>query len=200
VDAFTPLIALVAAAAAAGCVHTLLGPDHYVPMIALARLRGWSRTRALVWTAVFGIAHCATTVAAVAVAGDAAGEGSALRSDLAAALLAGVGIALLLAALRRRRSAGRFAGGWTGLLFAAFAVGPCEWLVPALAGAFAEQGASGFLVVAASFTAATGATMVAAVAIALRALPAPRAREARWLAIAPGLAIAASGLAIAVGL
>ena len=36
------LIWMVLAAAALGVVHTLLGPDHYLPFIFLSRARGWS--------------------------------------------------------------------------------------------------------------------------------------------------------------
>ena len=43
VSTFSP--SLLAAAFGVGVVHTLLGPDHYLPFIMLAKARGWSRWR-----------------------------------------------------------------------------------------------------------------------------------------------------------
>jgi len=36
------LILILGSAAFIGFIHTLLGPDHYVPFVALARSRNWS--------------------------------------------------------------------------------------------------------------------------------------------------------------
>jgi hypothetical protein len=55
-------LSLFAAAFGVGVVHTLLGPDHYLPFIMLARARGWSRLRTAVVTAVCGIGHVASSV------------------------------------------------------------------------------------------------------------------------------------------
>ncbi len=40
-----------------GVVHTLLGPDHYLPFIAMARARGWSARRTLSITLACGLGH-----------------------------------------------------------------------------------------------------------------------------------------------
>jgi len=53
---------LIFSAFAVGLVHTLLGPDHYVPFIALARARQWSLTKASVITALCGIGHILSAV------------------------------------------------------------------------------------------------------------------------------------------
>ena len=53
---------VVTAAAVAGFVHTLAGPDHYLPFIALARVRGWSMVRTMGWTFVCGIGHIASAL------------------------------------------------------------------------------------------------------------------------------------------
>jgi hypothetical protein len=55
-------ISLLAAAFGVGVVHTLLGPDHYLPFIMLARARGWSRTRTVVVTGACGVGHIASSV------------------------------------------------------------------------------------------------------------------------------------------
>ncbi|MBD3872983.1 MAG: sulfite exporter TauE/SafE family protein [Acidobacteria bacterium] len=53
---------LVAAAFGVGVVHTLLGPDHYLPFIMLARARGWSRLRTVLVTSACGLGHVASSV------------------------------------------------------------------------------------------------------------------------------------------
>jgi nickel/cobalt transporter (NicO) family protein len=99
--------ALVVTAATIGVVHTLLGPDHYVPFIALARSRAWSLRRALGVTAVCGVGHVVGSIAlgAVGVAfGWAVGglvEIEAWRGTVAGWLLLGVGIAYTAWGVRR---------------------------------------------------------------------------------------------------
>ena len=53
---------LLAAAFGVGVVHTLLGPDHYLPFIMLARARGWSRLRTVAVTVGCGIGHILSSV------------------------------------------------------------------------------------------------------------------------------------------
>jgi hypothetical protein len=48
---------LVATAFSVGCLHTLLGPDHYVPFAAMARCDGWSARKTLWVTAMCGLGH-----------------------------------------------------------------------------------------------------------------------------------------------
>ena len=58
----TTLPALCSSALAIGVFHTLLGPDHYLPFVALSKARAWSRRRTLLITAGFGFAHTVGTV------------------------------------------------------------------------------------------------------------------------------------------
>ncbi|KAB2960358.1 MAG: hypothetical protein F9K16_11835, partial [Thermoanaerobaculia bacterium] len=44
-------------------MHTLLGPDHYVPFVALARSRSWPLSRTLAVTAACGAGHVAGSLA-----------------------------------------------------------------------------------------------------------------------------------------
>jgi len=53
---------LLAAAFGVGVVHTLLGPDHYLPFIMLARARGWSRLQTVAVTVGCGIGHILSSV------------------------------------------------------------------------------------------------------------------------------------------
>jgi nickel/cobalt transporter (NicO) family protein len=45
-----------------GLVHTLLGPDHYVPFIAMAKVRRWSLTRTALITLLCGLGHVLSAV------------------------------------------------------------------------------------------------------------------------------------------
>jgi hypothetical protein len=54
---------LVAAAAGVALVHTLLGPDHYLPFIMLARARHWTVARTTVVTALCGLGHVVSSLA-----------------------------------------------------------------------------------------------------------------------------------------
>lgn len=44
------------------CLHTITGPDHYLPFIALSKTRGWSLGRTLFWTVVCGCGHVWSSV------------------------------------------------------------------------------------------------------------------------------------------
>jgi len=50
-------VVLCATAASIGFVHTALGPDHYVPFLAMSRAGNWSPAKTLRVTALCGIAH-----------------------------------------------------------------------------------------------------------------------------------------------
>jgi sulfite exporter TauE/SafE len=54
---------LVGSAAAIGAVHTLLGPDHYLPFIVLSKARRWSLRKTLGITALCGLGHIGGSVA-----------------------------------------------------------------------------------------------------------------------------------------
>jgi threonine/homoserine/homoserine lactone efflux protein len=97
VDAFS--LDLLAAAAAIALTHTVLGPDHTLPFVMLARARHWSRRRTLVVTFLCGIGHVGSSVL-LGTVGLALGYGVAhitaaetARGDLAAWALVAVGTA-----------------------------------------------------------------------------------------------------------
>lgn len=49
-------------AASLGVIHTLLGPDHYLPFIVLSKARNWTRTRTLWITFISGVGHVGGSV------------------------------------------------------------------------------------------------------------------------------------------
>ncbi len=44
------------------CLHTLTGPDHYLPFIALSKARGWNFGKTLMWTIICGCGHVWSSV------------------------------------------------------------------------------------------------------------------------------------------
>lgn len=53
---------LMITAVSIACLHTVTGPDHYVPFIALSKSRGWTFARTLFWTIVCGCGHVWSSV------------------------------------------------------------------------------------------------------------------------------------------
>lgn len=101
------LAMLTLSAATIAFVHTLLGPDHYLPFIAMARARDWSMRRTLRITLLCGAGHLAGSVA-LGLVGIAIGTQLAslewlesMRGDLAAWLLVGFGLAYTAWGLRQ---------------------------------------------------------------------------------------------------
>lgn len=99
--------ALLATAATIGVVHTLLGPDHYLPFVALSRSRGWSLARTWSVTALCGVGHVVGSMALGAL-GIAFGwalsglvEIESLRGAAAGWALLAVGLAYLAWGIRQ---------------------------------------------------------------------------------------------------
>ena len=65
-DSDVTLAALTGTALATAVLHTIAGPDHYLPFIAIARSRKFSLMRALFWTLVCGIGHVGSALALAA--------------------------------------------------------------------------------------------------------------------------------------
>lgn len=99
-------------AATIGFLHTLLGPDHYLPFIMMSRAQNWTLRKTIVVTLLCGVGHVGSSVA-LGLFGVAAGVAvsrleafESMRGDVAAWALAGFGFAYMLwgirAALRNR--------------------------------------------------------------------------------------------------
>lgn len=98
--------ALCATAVGLGFTHTILGPDHYVPFLAMSRANGWSFTKTLIITVLCGVGHILGSVA-IGVFGIALGialfkletiEG--MRGDVAGWLLLAFGLAYFVWGVR----------------------------------------------------------------------------------------------------
>jgi sulfite exporter TauE/SafE len=90
-----------------GFVHTALGPDHYIPFVALARIRSWSKQKTVLITALCGVGHVLGSIVlgALGIAlGWALGtmqEFEGIRGDWAAWGLIGLGLAYMAWGIRR---------------------------------------------------------------------------------------------------
>jgi nickel/cobalt exporter len=103
----TGLGALVALAAWLGFLHTILGPDHYLPFIMMSWARKWSGVRTAVITVLCGLGHIASSVV-LGMLGVSLGLVvrkleivESFRGNIAAWLLIGFGLAYMVWGLRR---------------------------------------------------------------------------------------------------
>ena len=51
------LVVLLWSAFTIGSLHTIMGPDHYIPFIAMSKARNWSILKTTVITTVCGMGH-----------------------------------------------------------------------------------------------------------------------------------------------
>ncbi len=101
---------LLATAASIGFIHTLIGPDHYLPFIVMSKARGWSLAKTIWITVACGIGHVLSSILigfigialGVAVGKLEAVEG--LRGDLAAWALIAFGLVYAVWGLKRALS------------------------------------------------------------------------------------------------
>lgn len=103
----TELSLLTLTAAGIAFVHTLLGPDHYLPFVAMAKARGWTLRKTLRITLICGLGHLVGSVA-LGLAGILLGSGlaqlewvEAVRGEVAAWCLVAFGLAYMAWGLRR---------------------------------------------------------------------------------------------------
>ncbi len=101
------LTVLCGAAAVIGLLHTLLGPDHYLPFVAMARAGKWSLAKTVIVTALCGVGHVLGSVA-LGLIGIASGmaifkleEIESIRGDVAGWLLLSFGLAYAVWGIRR---------------------------------------------------------------------------------------------------
>jgi len=162
-----------------GIAHTIMGPDHYLPFVALGKARSWSGKKTLIITAICGVAHVLSSVV-IGLGGLALGKSLGLleafedsRADVAKWLLLGLGLAYMVYGVRKAlrgasktvdlsakdplsiKSATLF---WA--LFIIFAFGPCEVLIPQIIYPAAAHNWAAVLFVTAVFGVSTISTML----------------------------------------
>src|SRR4051812_23916275 len=53
---------LLLGTAGVAILHTLAGPDHYLPFIVMGQARRWSTARTIFWTVLCGLGHVGSSV------------------------------------------------------------------------------------------------------------------------------------------
>ncbi len=217
---------LAASAASVGFLHTALGPDHYLPFVAIGAARRWSRRRLVVVTAACGLAHVGASLAIALVIGGLLGLGTARveetfgwQGSVVAWALVALGTAYTAWGIWRPHRHGhrppeRIADGAAGggprsahrdvtiwALVLVFAFGPCEALIPLVMLPAAQGSPATLALVLGVFATATILTMLGLVLLlhaGVRLLPSERlARLGHPLA---GVVVALCGVAILLGL
>ncbi len=101
------ILVLAGTAASIGFIHTILGPDHYLPFIVMSKARGWSGAKTAVITFLCGLGHVMGSIIlglvgvflGIVVFNLESVESS--RGDLTAWLLIAFGLVYLLWGIRR---------------------------------------------------------------------------------------------------
>lgn len=205
------VIILVGTAAGIGFIHTLLGPDHYLPFIVLSKARQWSISKTLVITFLCGLGHVLSSVA-LGFIGIALGTAvfkleaiESFRGDIAAWFLIAFGFTYSIwgihRAIRKKSHSHHHdikVGSLTPwVLFTIFVFGPCEPLIPLIMYPAARNNMLSVAIVASVFgliTIGTMLTIVLASSYGLSRLPLRRLEK--YSHALAGLAILFSGGAI----
>ena len=202
-------------------IHTVTGPDHYLPFIAIAKARNYSLKKTLLWTFICGIGHIGSALLIalgfVYLAHFLNQEQFAWleehRSDVAAWALILLGVVYIIFALRHKLQhklraphnhhhhdlpKDKNISIW--VIFIIFVLGPCEALLPILT---AASVLSTKAVISSTFifSIATIAAMMAMVSIGLLGLQKLHWHKLEnWTHELAGLTIMLCGVAILCGL
>ncbi len=100
-------ILLTITAAIIGITHTVLGPDHYLPFVAVAKSRNWSFKKTIFVTLLCGIGHILSSIT-ISLAGIIFGIAfsnlkviNSLRAEIAAWLLISFGLIYFIWGIKR---------------------------------------------------------------------------------------------------
>lgn len=222
--------ALAMGAVTVGVLHTVLGPDHYLPFVAIGAARDWSRRRLVVVTVICGTAHIVASMIIALVVGGLMGLGTARVEETFgwqgsivawALVVLGVGYAgwgLLRPHRHRHLPDGSHLPGeidgsgptrrdpaskdiTVWTLILIFAFGPCEALIPLVMLPSARGSVAGIVLVLILFGVATVLTMTILVFLLHSGIKLiPAGRLTRAAHPLAGLVIALCGVAILLGL
>jgi len=101
------LVLLSITAVSIGFFHTLLGPDHYVPFIAMSKARNWSLAKTSRITFLCGLGHILSSVAlgmlgiALGIAVNTLVSVESFRGEIAAWLLIAFGLVYMIWGIRK---------------------------------------------------------------------------------------------------
>ena len=180
-------ITILLAAALTGFVHTVAGPDHYLPFIVMSKARNWSLKQTLFITFCCGLGHIVSTII-IGFVGIALGYGIAhiegvdsIRGNLAGWMLLIFGLVYMIWGITyaKRKSITTETNSLENIninskstqlltpwvLFIIFVFGPCEILIPLVMIPAASQSPEGIIGVLLVFSFVTILTMCAVVAL-----------------------------------
>ncbi len=101
------LLILTLTAASVGFIHTLLGPDHYIPFIAMSKARNWSKIKTFWVTGICGVGHVFSSIIlgavgiALGIAVNSLTEIEATRGSIAAWFLIAFGFVYFIWGIHR---------------------------------------------------------------------------------------------------
>ena len=213
------LTILIGSALSIGFIHTLIGPDHYLPFIMIGKARKWSVSKTMLVTLACGLGHVLSSIAIGAIGigvGSAVGKLEVLesiRGDIASYALIAFGLIYGIWGLWRgwkghshihlpsgkhlNMSTARSVSFWS--LFIIFVLGPCEPLIPLLMFPAVSHNWYGVLLVTLAFGTATLLTMSAVVYMGIKGLSIINTRYLeRYIHAVAGGIIAFSGMAIKI--
>lgn len=200
---------LLVTAASLGFFHTLFGPDHYIPFIAMSKAGKWNFPKTIAITFVCGLGHILSSVI-LGFIGIALGLAvirltaiESLRGEIAGWFLLLFGFFYFLwgiySAARHKHSHHRDNKGVMRLwiIFAIFVFGPCEPLIPLIMYPAAQGSFSGLVAVTAVFGITTISTMIAIVSLSFAGIRlVPMEKFERYNHAIAGAAILLCGIAI----
>jgi nickel/cobalt transporter (NicO) family protein len=189
------LTVLYITAATIGFIHTLIGPDHYLPFIMMAKARNWSNLKTFWITFICGIGHVGSSVI-LGLAGIALGIAvskleavESIRGNIAAWLIIAFGLIYMVWGIKRavknkkhshqhmhiNENGQAHTHGEDGkkknitpwVLFTIFVFGPCEPLIPIIMYPAAAHSWFGIASVSLVFGIITISTMLTLVFLAL---------------------------------
>jgi nickel/cobalt transporter (NicO) family protein len=206
-------VMLASTAAFLGFSHTIIGPDHYVPFIAMSKARKWSMHKTFWITTACGFGHILSSVL-LGFLGIALGTALSfidafeeMRGEVAAWVLLAFGFTYLVwgvhRAIKKKHHHHHHHHGkdksditpW--ILFTVFFFGPCEPLIPILMYPAATESFAMLFLVVALFSITTVATMLCVVMLAVRGISLVNfSRFAHYDHAIAGFTIFSSGAAI----
>jgi len=207
---FSQTTIMITLALSVGFIHTITGPDHYLPFIAMSKARRWSLSKTMLITTLCGIGHILSSVI-LGVGGIAFGVAvgklqifEAVRGSFVAWGLFGFGLAYTLWGLRQAMknkenvdytNSKKDMAFW--VLFLIFVFGPCEPLIPVLMYPAATGSWFDVFVVTAVFGLTTIGTMLGIVFAAVYGTSFIKESALnRWGHALAGVAVTLSGAAI----
>jgi sulfite exporter TauE/SafE len=182
----TNLSMLAATAVTIGTLHTLAGPDHYLPFVAMSKSRNWSTLKTVHVVVLCGLGHVLSSViigflgiaAGIAISGIQQVE--SIRGNIAAWLLFIFGLSYMAWGgyrLLRNKSHdhvhehnGEKKKMTFWILFTIFIFGPCEPLIPILMYPAAQHNYGTVAFISLLFAITTITTMVIIVLLMIKGI------------------------------